>query len=64
VCSVVPEKFDYGSGSRRASSVIHRLGGYTDGLILEVPYVWWQMRRGTRCNVDILHTMPRYILVQ
>jgi hypothetical protein len=26
-------KFDYGFGSRGASSVIHRLGGYTDGLI-------------------------------
>jgi hypothetical protein len=39
VCSVVPEKFDDGSGSRGASSVISKLGGYADGLVLGVPYV-------------------------
>jgi hypothetical protein len=33
VCSAVPEKFDYGSGSGGASSVISRLGGDTYGLI-------------------------------
>jgi hypothetical protein len=64
VCSVVPEKFDYGSGSGGASSVISRLGGYADGLILVVPYVRWQTRRGTRRNEDILSSMPRYILVR
>jgi hypothetical protein len=66
VCSAVPEnliRFDYDSGSRGASSVIRRLGGYTDGLILVVPYVQWQMRRGTGRNVDIQSSMPRYILV-
>jgi hypothetical protein len=41
--------------------VISRLGGYADGLILVVPYVRWQTRRGTRRNVDILSSMPRYI---
>jgi hypothetical protein len=64
VCSVVPEKFDYGSGSGGASSVISKLGGYADGLILVVPYVQWQTCGGTRRNVDILRSMPRYILVQ
>jgi hypothetical protein len=65
VCSAVLENFitfDYGSGSRGASSVNSRLGGYTDGLILVVPYVWWQMHRGTGRNVDILSSMPRYII--
>jgi hypothetical protein len=36
VCSAVPEnliRFDYGCGSRGASSVISRLGGCIDGLI-------------------------------
>jgi hypothetical protein len=62
----VPEKlirFDYGSGSRGASSVISRLGGYADGLVFVVPYVWWQKRGGTGRNVDILSSMPRYIVV-
>jgi hypothetical protein len=66
VCSAVPEnliRFDYGSGSRGTSSVISRLGGYTDGLILVVPYLRCQTRRGTGGNVDILSSTPRYILV-
>jgi hypothetical protein len=65
VCSAVPEnviRFDYGSRSRGASSVIRRLGGYTDDLILVVPYVRWQTRRGTGRNVDILYSIPRYII--
>jgi hypothetical protein len=48
VCSVVSENligFDYGPGSRGASSVISRLGGYTDGRNFVVPYVRWQTRR-------------------
>jgi hypothetical protein len=66
MCSSVPEnliRFDYGCGSRGASSVMGRLGGYIDGLILVVPYVRWQTRRGTGRNVDIHSSMPRYILV-
>jgi hypothetical protein len=46
----VPEiliRFDYGCGSRGASSLISRLGGDIDGLILVVPYVWWQTCMGT-----------------
>jgi hypothetical protein len=40
MCSAVLEnliRFDYGCGSRGASSVISRLGGYIDGLISVVP---------------------------
>jgi hypothetical protein len=42
VCSAVLEnliRFCYGCGSRGASLVISRLGGYIDGLILVVPCV-------------------------
>jgi hypothetical protein len=66
VCSAVLEnliRFDFGSVSRGSSSVISRIGGYTDGLILVVPYVRWQTHRGTGRNMDILSSMPRYILV-
>jgi hypothetical protein len=42
VCSALLEnliRFDYGCGSRGASSAISRFGGYVDGLILVVPCV-------------------------
>jgi hypothetical protein len=42
MCGAVPDNLIMFFGSRGASSVIRRLGGYTDGLILVVRYVRWQ----------------------
>jgi hypothetical protein len=41
MCGVVPENLIMVLGSRGASSVIRRPGGYTDGLFLMVHYARW-----------------------
>jgi hypothetical protein len=63
MCGVVPDILIVVLGSRGASSVISRLGGYADGLLLVAHYARWQTHRVSGGNVDIISSMPRYIII-
>jgi hypothetical protein len=63
MCGVVMENLIMVLGSRGASLVIRRLGGYTGGLFLLVHYARWQTRRVSGSNVDTISSMPRYIII-